>query len=324
MRISVIIPTYNRPGLLRSTLEGISTQSTPRDEFEVIVVDDGSDGDALRQTRAYQPSYLFQLIERPHSGLASARNAGADYASGQLLYFLDDDVIPHPDAVLQHLRAHMQEDEPVAVIGSLPYPDHIQMNAFLWYLQKRAHYDLYQAGDRKYPGGHPPVPPVNGNASIPKGLFMDVGGYDEAFTKYGCEDLDLDYRLVENGSRCIYHPSAVGYHNHAKSFDRFCEDMDRAGESLIRLYRKHPGIRKLKKIDIVEEDLGKLRGKKKMLRLGLSLTLSCPWVLLGPKRMIRSCESVYSMRYLLYPLIYWASQYHYACGMTRELGLSQP
>ena len=72
---------------------------------------------------------------------------------------LDDDVVAAPESLEQHLASHAAEDEPVAVVGSLPFPPHVRMNAFLWYIERSGHYDLYKH-PRKYSGGKPPMPPM--------------------------------------------------------------------------------------------------------------------------------------------------------------------
>ena len=74
MKLSVIVPTHNRVEVLQRTLEALERQTLGRDEFEVLVVDDGS-AEAHRQVlRRLLPPYSYRLIEKPQGGLASARN----------------------------------------------------------------------------------------------------------------------------------------------------------------------------------------------------------------------------------------------------------
>ena len=65
---------------------------------------------------------------------------------------------------------------------------------------------------------------MNGNSSISRALFLELGSYDESFRHYGSEDLELGYRLSRAGVRFVYNPKAVGYHDHTKSFPQFCKD----------------------------------------------------------------------------------------------------
>ncbi len=318
MSLSVIIPTYNRVDILLLTLAAIENQTLPKNAFEVIVVDDGSNKRNRQRLKRYEPSYQYKLLEKEHGGLASSRNLGADHAKGDILYFLDDDVIPALDTLEQHLRSHERAPEPLAVVGSLPYPMDISRNCFLWYLEKRTHYDLYK-NPKKYSGGEPPLPPLNGNSSIPRDLFFKIGKYDESFKHYGGEDLELGYRLAKAGVRFIYNPHAVGYHNHIKDFSQFCIDMERAGESLIGIYRKYPEIKAAKKIDILEDPIIRLPLRKKMIKLILLLTMGCPWVLMLPRLILRKGEPYYVLRCVLFPIYHWISSYHYALGMQKGL-----
>jgi len=133
------------------------------------------------------------------------------------------------------------------------------------------------------------------------------------------EDLELGYRLNKAGIKFIYNPYAIGYHNHIKTFTQFCLDMEKAGESLILIYRKCPEIKMMKKIDIVEDEIKSLKGSKKIIKIILSITIACPWILLLPRLIIRGGENIYMLRFILFPLYYWLSQFHYAVGMRRGL-----
>ena len=117
----------------------------------------------------------------------------------------------------------------------------------------------------------------------------------------------------------VYNPRAIGYHDHLKDFPRFCVDMETAGESLIRVYRQYPEIKVPKKIDILEDPIGKLSGKKKLIKIIMTLTLRFPWVLIIPRGTLYLSGSPFALRHLLFPLYRWVSHYHYALGMQRAL-----
>jgi GT2 family glycosyltransferase len=80
---------------------------------------------------------------------------------------------------------------------------------------------------------------LTGNASVRRKDLLDVGGFDESFTEYGHEDLELGYRLARQGIRILYNPSAVNYHWHPVSFEEQCQKMSSSGEATVRMYRKH-------------------------------------------------------------------------------------
>src|SRR3970040_1251921 len=90
--ISVIIPTYSRPGPLRRCIATLASQAYPRQSFEVIVVDDGGDPPA---TKSLQSDVVLDLpivvLRQPNRGAAAARATGLAHACGPILAFLDDD-----------------------------------------------------------------------------------------------------------------------------------------------------------------------------------------------------------------------------------------
>jgi GT2 family glycosyltransferase len=194
----------------------------------------------------------------------------------------------------------------------------VKLDAFLWYIERSGHYDLYR-NPRKYPEGRPPMPPMNGNSSIRRELFFRIGRYDEGFRQYGSEDLELGYRLAKAGVRFVYNPRAIGYHDHVKDFTRFCADMETAGASLIRLYRKYPEIKSPKKIDLLEDRLRDLPAKKKLVKAIMETTLAFPWILGPPRAILRRIEPIYGLRHVAFPLFRWVAYYHYARGMQRGL-----
>src|SRR6185295_15846913 len=102
MKLSVIIPTHDRYETLANTLAALAEQSLSADEFEVLVVDDGSREETRERIRLLAAAHRVRLIEKPQGGLASARNRGAAEAGGEFLLFLDDDVVPAPDTLEQH------------------------------------------------------------------------------------------------------------------------------------------------------------------------------------------------------------------------------
>src|SRR5205085_3656137 len=101
----------------------LAHQTVPKASFEVVVVDDGSeDGtiDAVQRV-AQSMSYTLRLVEQPHLGPAEARNAGVAAASGRLIIFLDDDVIPDARLLEEHVGAHADATD-LVVVGPMSPP----------------------------------------------------------------------------------------------------------------------------------------------------------------------------------------------------------
>lgn len=314
----MVIPTKDRPALVGPTLDALGRQTLGTGSFEVVLVDDGSGPEARRALQRLAPPFAFRLIHKPAGGLAAARNAGAAEARGALLLFLDDDVRLAPGALSAHVAAHAERRGPAAVVGALDFSPEIPDSAFLHYLIRIGHYDVYRDKTR-YPEGFPPVPPVTGNTSMPASALASVGGYDESFTGYGGEDLDMGYRLQRAGVPIVYCPQAFGHHHHPKDFAQFCLDMQAAGESLIQVYRKHPDIRAAKKIDVVEDPIAVLPTEKKLIKAILSISLAVPGVMEMTRRALEVGAPYPRLRQVLFPLFRWVAHYHYALGMRKGL-----
>ena len=103
--VSVIIPTYNRKGLLREALDSLAQQTYPNDHFEVIIVDDGStDGTAEIATETFP--FTLRYFWQSNQGDAAARNVGAQHSQADFLVFLDDDILIEPGYLTHIIDAH--------------------------------------------------------------------------------------------------------------------------------------------------------------------------------------------------------------------------
>jgi glycosyltransferase involved in cell wall biosynthesis len=106
IRISVVIPTCNRPTELRACLDGFTAQSAPRESFEVIVIDDGSREDMEPLVMQFDGSMNIVYRRIENSGPSVARNLGIDQAAAPLLLLYDDDLSPAPDVIEYCLQFH--------------------------------------------------------------------------------------------------------------------------------------------------------------------------------------------------------------------------
>ncbi len=317
LKISVVVPTYARPEALRRGLDGLATQTLPSDRFEVIVVDDGSPVPPRDVVAAFESRYPIRLLTKENGGLASARNAGAAAASGDLLLFLDDDILPCPEFLEAHLAAHEAHPKAVA-LGALPHPLEHRRDPFLYYLERVRHYDLflrYGSAERI------PLPPLNGNSSLARTAFLEAGGYDVSFSGYGGEDTEMGYRLLRRGMTFVYAPAARGWHYHAKDYAAYRKDMYASGVTMVAIVRRYPEVVSRVNLDIVLGEAGELSIGKKLKR--------AIWVTLDRRpRMVAALESLLArgsrlgLRAPLYPFFLVASHYHYARGMRDELARS--
>ena len=212
-RLSIVIPTYNRRERLATVLAGLARQSTPADDFEVVIVDDGSTDDTSAWLAEQRPRHGLRPIRQVNGGPARARNAGVQAAQGELILFLDDDVEPTPDLVAEHLRMHEAETDAV-VIGPLASLAHYRQPWVAWEQEKvEAQYRAMTRGDWK-----PTFRQFwTGNASLQKGHVLAAGGFDPEFLR--AEDIELGWRLKERGLKFRFNPAARGLHHAQRSLE---------------------------------------------------------------------------------------------------------
>ncbi len=114
--VSAIVPTYNRAKYLKDTLDSLQKQSLPKEQYEIIVVDQNSPDD----TRQVAEKAGVIYVNEPNLGLHYARHAGTRIARGEILAFTDDDAICHPDWLSEILRPY--SDLSVGCVGGKILP----------------------------------------------------------------------------------------------------------------------------------------------------------------------------------------------------------
>lgn len=212
--VSVVITTYNRRELLKKCLAALCDQTFPRDQFEVIVVDDGStDGTKeLMETLVKKSRGWLRYFHQKNSGLAAARNRGISKARGTIVAFLDDDCIPAKSWVYEISR--MYEDPQVAGVGGTIKA--VQAETLI------SEYFVYIKFN-KTPGmfGEKVAFLIGGNASYRKDVLTLMNGFDELFVFSAGEDVDLGLRLTKRGFLLKHNSNAVVYHYHKQTLRGF-------------------------------------------------------------------------------------------------------
>jgi glycosyltransferase involved in cell wall biosynthesis len=118
--VSVVIPCFNAAATLPALLESLAAQTLPRDQFEIIVVDDGST-DSSRELAANVAGVT--VLTQSHEGPGAARNLGARRARGELVLYLDSDLRAAPDLLAGHLEYHRAHADVAATGGSVKPAD---------------------------------------------------------------------------------------------------------------------------------------------------------------------------------------------------------
>lgn len=251
VELSVVIPTYNRLDMLEHVLPSLLSQTLAASRYEVLIGDSNSnDGTAEYLARVSAEHPNVRHLPGPYTGRAMARNAGIASSQGAIVLFNDADIIASPDLLEQHVRRHGQAAR-IAVVG--------------WEVQVRSLEDYALKRDRPEQRGslHPATRErlswlyfLTGNASVRRSDLEAVGRFDERFTGYGHEDLELGYRLKKSGVRIVYEPKAVSYHCQDVAHEDQVEKMNLAGRSTVRFYRKHPHFEVMAKLGMTPVSLG--------------------------------------------------------------------
>ncbi len=245
-KLSVVIPTFNRRPVLERSLSALLDQDLPADDFEIIVVDDGSTDDTSELLRGWKAHCAFCALQSPHRGVSSARNLGVQAASGDLILFLDDDLIGAQDLLRQHCTSHLPYETCIVNGRIRTAPNSAKtVVRHLTELSDPAYLSMGPAMDGHDPKSIPPgitVIPSIANSSMPRDLLLRSGGFDEQIL--AGEDLELKLRLWKMGASFRYQSAAVAYELYDKSSWQYLRIQARAlGAGDIRISRKHPEFR---------------------------------------------------------------------------------
>ncbi|TDB74892.1 glycosyltransferase [Micromonospora sp. KC723] len=243
---TVVIPTYNRSALLRHTLDSLTRQRMPADQFEVIVVDDGSSDDTADVATSFQNRLDLRYHYQPDEGFraAAARNIGIADARSPICVFTDGGVMLHADNLNQHVASHEATPGPAAVLAYVygfsgddsnfdlvaERLDVDDIDGSIERMQaKRECRDIRELFYDRYGEDLTRVPAPwqifwTANVSADTAQLRAVGGFDEEFRSWGGEDLDLGYRLHRAGARFVFNRQAKAVHvPHEKPFEELMD-----------------------------------------------------------------------------------------------------
>ena len=217
--VSVVIPTCNRPDLLRVCLEALERARESAD-FEVIVSDDGGD-DASQRMIASEFTWV-RWVAGPRRGPAANRNTGVAAASRNWIFFTDDDCIPDPDWI------------PAFEAGRRRFPACRVLEGRTIADRPRLRIDEES-----------PVNPKGGNLwscnmAIERAQFDALGGFCESFPYAAMEDSDLRLRLVSAGVRMEFLPDAVVVHPYRPT--KGIPFAIKTGSAYLHLISRHPHL----------------------------------------------------------------------------------
>ncbi len=253
MKLSVVIPTHSKRPLLARTLAALQQQDPGEDAWEIVVVDDGSTDDTgsfLADQAAHDPR--LTVVSPPWNvGRAAARNLGWRAARGEWVLFMDDDILA-PVGLLQAHLDILADGREVGTIGPAVTDPAIVDGPHFHYIDTRGVAKL-QAGPA--PGKYF----VTQNAAVPRWALEAIDGFDEAFSAYGFEDMDIGFRLEEAGVRFQVLAAPVPLHIHHHSLAAYLEKKRICGRSsLQQVAERHPARLKEMRLHLVLDGPGEV------------------------------------------------------------------
>jgi GT2 family glycosyltransferase len=210
--------------------------------------------------------------------VAVARNNGVAQAKGEIVLFIDDDVVPTPTLIVEHLKVHEMHGKNAIALGPMLTPPDFKMKPWVNWEQTMLmkQYDDMNAGKwqpsaRQF---------YTGNTSLRKQHVIEAGGFDPRFRR--AEDVELAYRLADTGLQFYFNMNAIGYHFAERSFASWIAIPYSYGRTDVVLYQEK-GQRWLLPT-IAREFHGRHPAIRALARLCLDKTTLSKWVVGGLKQ----------------------------------------
>jgi glycosyltransferase involved in cell wall biosynthesis len=244
MQLTLVMPCYNRALDLQRVLEAYDRQETDV-PFEILAVDDASTDHTYAILTSYQPQRYSLRVERMgmNSGQGRARNRVVPFVNAPIMMFVGDDMLPQPGFIQGHLNMHRHNpQENLAVLGKVEWPKDIPCNTLMKHIdgigaQQFSYY--YMRSGREYDFRHF----YTCNISVKTSFFKALPSwFDPDFYLYGYEDVEVGYRLAQNGMRIVYQEDMIVQHYHYYNVWGFAKRQFNSGVMLNVLIRKHPDL----------------------------------------------------------------------------------
>jgi glycosyltransferase involved in cell wall biosynthesis len=236
-KISIIIPTYNRRPILEKCLKALENQQINREEikdYEIVVVDDGSTDETLQWIANNTDNFPHvKVFDQQHEGAAAARNLGIRKTQGDIIIFIDSDLVVTEKFLQAHVNALREGQEKLKSDRVFTYGWVINTCNF-----DNPTSEPYKITD--FSAAYF----ATGNVAIARKWLEEAGLFDTQFQLYGWEDLELGVRLKKLDLKLIKCPEAVGYHWHPPfnldQIPNLIEKEIQRGRMGVVFYKKHP------------------------------------------------------------------------------------
>ncbi len=239
---SVIIPTWNRVETLAKMLRAWELQVPTDLEFEVVVVDDGSEDETQALLEAIRPErYQLVRLRQENRGPAMARNYGLAAAMGEKILFTGDDIEPSPDLLRAHHEAHsLTIGGRWAVLGNISWPTDLEITSTMRHVDGIGAQQFsfhYMKDGEEYDYRHFYTSNVSAARKLIDEEFM---GFSGDFPAAAFEDAEFSFRLRRRGMKIVYREAARAFHHHAYEVPSFFRRQVSCGRMAAVLIGKWP------------------------------------------------------------------------------------
>lgn len=232
--MTIVIPTFRRRAAVLRLLDALAPQvARAGAAIDVLVVVDGSDDGTVDAVRHMAYPAPLEAVFQDNAGPAAARNRGLAQARGDLVWFVDDDMIPTEDLLERHLAAHPDGRRHLLMGPCLHPPDveiaePIRAYAAQWFSELARTRAVTRAFDFSA-----------ANTSGPAEVWRGVGGFEERLRGWGGDDYEIGLRLLHAGVEIAYDPDAVAWHLQVRTIREFCANKRDQGRNLVRISQLH-------------------------------------------------------------------------------------
>lgn len=272
MRLSVVIPTFNRAGLYAQTIPALTNQKTDGFTYEVIFVANGSTDETdaiLKGVVAANPEIFRYFWIQPTGGPSAPRNVGIRAATGDIIIIIDDDVAPDPDLVLRHMEFHRQYPEAHhAAVGQVYVPERLLSDPMSLFHEHYS-YDRHHNADRLTYFDF-----WTCNVSVKRQFMLDHGMFDEKIL--WVEDVEVAHRLERAGMHLHFLPAARGQHLHKTNPAKLADTAFAFGSWIYKISEHVPPSMVRKRFGVVCTEFGPKWFVKRLVRLIAFFVLDNP------------------------------------------------
>ena len=237
MKTSLIIPSYNPALKLPQTLNSLVGQHELIDEL-IIVADQKNYSNEIKfMLEQYSNKFNFKVVIQEISGRGRSRNKGAEVSNGDILIFLDDDMLAEKNLIEKHIQYHLKNPSTIVSGNGYRNPENNATDDFGKFL-----INIEKGWKMQSPGaGEITLQKFNFtacNASLPKNIFNQLNGFDTCFSDG--EDFDFAVRAINKGIRIIYDKTILAWHNDWPGIGMYIKRQNEYTQAKIEILKIHP------------------------------------------------------------------------------------